>query len=196
MPFANPIRWGGVAAMLGGAFWVGKGGLIMMGGPDPDLLIPGELSLALGLLGLYVGLGGRGGWPGRLGGLLAYTAVALSAVNAPYSVFFAEDGPRTPFPFNVTYLAASLALFVGLISLGIAALRADVLPRRWRALPLVLGLVALLPVWALAFVHLGLPIVLLGLGWMLLGYALWSGKTDGRNAPRLPADGGVVRGSR
>ncbi len=56
MPFANPTRWGGVAAMLGGAFWVGKGGLIMMGGPDPDLLIPGELSLALGLLGLYVGL--------------------------------------------------------------------------------------------------------------------------------------------
>jgi hypothetical protein len=55
-------------------------------------------------------------------------AVALSAVNAPYSLFFAEDGPQTPFPFNATYLAGSLAIFVGLTFLGITIRRTGVLP--------------------------------------------------------------------
>ncbi len=33
-------RLGGVAAMLGGATWIVKGGLIILGGADPDLFIP------------------------------------------------------------------------------------------------------------------------------------------------------------
>ena len=79
---------------------------------------------------------------------------------------------------------ASVAIFAGLASLGLAVLRTGLLPPRWRALPLVLGLSALLPVWALALVHLELPVVLLGLGWMLLGYVVWSE----RNLPtRRPA---------
>jgi hypothetical protein len=164
-------RWSGPAAMLGGALWVVKGGVIMLGAPDPDLLIPAELFFALGLLGLHAPLAGRGGGPAKIGGLLAYFALAPSAVNAPYSMFFAEDGPRTPFPFNVTYFAASVAIFVGLVLLGLAVWRTGLLPPRWRVLPLALGLSGLLPVWALALVHLELPVVLLGLGWMLLGYA-------------------------
>jgi hypothetical protein len=182
---ANIARWGGLAAMLGGGFWISKGGLIMLGGPDPDLLIPGELFLALGLVGLHAQLGGRGGWPGRIGSLLAYAAVVLSAVNAPYSLLFAEDGPRTPFPFNVAYFAASVAIFAGLISLGIAGLRAKILTPRWRVLPPVLGLASILPVWVLAFVHLELPVVFLGLGWVAFGYALWAdGKRRTVPAPR------------
>ncbi len=30
-----------------------------------------------------------------------------------------------------------------------------------------------MPVWVLALIHLELPVVLLGFGWMLLGYVLW-----------------------
>ena len=106
------------------------------------------------------------------------TAVALSAVNAPYSLFFAQDGLQTPFPFNATSFAGSLAIFVGLTLLGIATLRAGILPPRWRILPLAIGLSALLPVWVLALIHLELPVVLLGLGLMLLGYVLWSVGSD------------------
>ena len=168
------IRLGGVAAMLGGAMWVVKGGLIMLGGPDPDLFILAQLFFALGLLGLHTRLAERGGRLGRIGGFLAYAAVALSMVNAPYSVFFAERGPQTPFPFNVTYFLASLAIFIGLVFLGIAVSRADVLPGRWRTLPLIVGLSALLPVWILAFIHLEVPVVVLGAAWILLGYVLWS----------------------
>lgn len=174
---SNLIRWSGLAAMLGGALWVVKGGLILAGVVDlGELLIVAQLLFAVGLIGLHSRLGGRGGRLGRIGGFLAYVAAALSVVNAPYSVFFAEDGPQTPFPFNVTYAIAALAIFVGLVLLGLATLRAEILPRRWRALPLAIGLLALLPVWVLAFVHLELPVVVLGLAWMLLGYVLWSDK--------------------
>jgi hypothetical protein len=169
--------------MLGGAFWVAKGGLIMLGGPDPNLLIPAELFFALGLVGLHARLRGRGGWAGKLGGFLAYAAVALSFVNAPHSLFFAEEGPSTPFPFNATYFAASVAIFAGLALLGVAVLRDGVLRRRWRVLPLALGLSAFLPVWVLALVHLELPVVLIGLGWVALGYALLSDR-ERRTAPR------------
>ena len=94
-----------------------------------------------------------------MGGLLACVAVALSVVNAPYSLFFAEDGLRTPFPCNVTYFVGTLAVFVGLVLLGIAALQTEVLPSRWKLLPLV---------------HLELPVVALGLAWILLGCVPWS----------------------
>ena len=168
------IHLSGIAAMLGGAMWVVKGGLIMLGGPDPDLFVPAQLFFALGLLGLHALLAERGGLPGRVGGFLAYAAVALTAVNATYSAFFAEHGPQTAFPFNVTYLLAGLVIFVGLVLLGIATLRAGALPGRWRTLPLIVGLSALLPVWILAFIHLELPVVVLGIAWMLMGYVLWS----------------------
>ena len=110
-------------------------------------------------------------------------AVALSAVNAPYSLIFAEDGPQTPFPFSATYFAGALAIFVGLTLLGVATLRQETLSPRWRILPLAIGLSALLPEWVLALVHLELPVVLLGLGWMLLGYVLWS--AEGEQARRV-----------
>ena len=161
--------------MLSGAIWVAKGGLIIFGVVDlGDWLIAAELFFALALVALYLRLGDHRGRSGRLGGLLAYVAVALSAVNAPYSLFFAEDRPQAPFPFNVTIFMASLAIVVGLILLGTATLQAGILPAGWRSLPLVVGALALLPVWVLAFVHLELPIVVLGFAWMLLGYVLWS----------------------
>ena len=180
----DPIRFGGAVMILGGAMWAAKGGLIMLGVVDlGELLIAAELFFAAGLVGLHARLAGRGDWPGRIGGCLAYVAMALALVNAPYSLFFSEDGPRTPFPFNVTYFAGSLAVFVGLALLGVAALRAEILPHPWRLLPLTIGLSALLPVWVLALVHLELPVVALGLAWVLLGYVLWS-NAPGKSGPR------------
>jgi len=160
--------------MLGGAFWVVKGGVILLGGPEPELFVIAQLFFALGVLGLHARLAGRGGAPGRIGGFLAYVAVLLSAINAPYSLFLAEDGPETPFPFNLTYFVAALAIFVGLVFLGIATWQEKALPSRWRFLPLGIGLSGLLPVWVLALIHLELPIVVLGLAWTLLGYILWA----------------------
>ena len=172
------IRCGGVAAMLGGAMWIVKGGLVILGGPDPDLFIPAQLFFALGLLGLHIQLAGRGGRLGSIGGFLTYTAVASSIINTPYSVVFAEDGTQAPFPFNITYGVSALAIFIGLVFLGIAALRVGALPGRWRTLPLIVGLAGLLPIWVLAFIHLEIPVVVLGVGWILIGYVLWAEKGE------------------
>ena len=194
----DPIRLGGLAAMVGGAMWVAKDGLIMLGILDlGELLIVTELFIAVGLVGLHARLEGRGGRMGSVGGLLACVAVALSVVNAPYSLLFAHDGPRTPFPFNVTYFVGTLAVFVGLVLLGIAASRAEALPSRWKLLSLVVGLSALFPVWVLALVSLELPVVALGLAWILLGYVLWSSApgTDGPGRGPGPS-GGSWCGSR
>ena len=118
----DPIRLGGLAATVGGAMWVAKGGLIMQGIVDlGELLIVAELCFAVGMAGLHARHEGRSGRTGNVGGLPACAAVACSVVNAPYSLFFAEDGPRTLFSFNITYLLGTLALFVGLVLLGIAA---------------------------------------------------------------------------
>ena len=171
----DPIRLGGLAAMMGGAMWVAKGGLIMLGILDlGELLIVAELFFAVGLVGLHARLEGRGGRTGSVGGVLACVAVALSVVSAPYSLLFAQDGPRTPFPFNVTYFVGTLTVFVGLVLLGIVASRTEALPPRWKLLPLVVALAALFPVWVLTLVYFELPVVALGLAWILLGYVLWS----------------------
>ncbi|MDQ3303746.1 MAG: hypothetical protein ACR2HO_12595 [Rubrobacteraceae bacterium] len=139
-----------------------------------DLLIAAELFFAVALVALYLHLGDRDGRLGRIGGLLAYLAVALSAANAPYSLFFAEKAPQTPFPFNITILTASLAIFLGLMLLGIVTSRAGILSAHWRILPLMIRLLALLPVWILALVYVELPVVVLGFAWVLLGYLLWA----------------------
>jgi hypothetical protein len=173
------LRLSGLAAMLGGAVWVTKGGLIIVGIADlGNFLIVAELFFAVALIGLHFRLGESAGWTGRVGGFLAYVAAALSAVNAPIAAFFAGAGPRTPFPFNVTFAAASLSIVVGLMLLGFAALREEILPPIWQALPLIAGLSALLPVWILAFLHIELPILVIGLSWMLLGYVLWSDDSE------------------
>ena len=90
---SNLVRWGGLAAALGGVLWVLKGGLIMLGAPDPDLLIPAELLFALGLLGLHARLAGRGGWPEKIGGLLAYVALSYSTPCTNISSCPSTSGP-------------------------------------------------------------------------------------------------------
>jgi hypothetical protein len=83
--------------------WAAKGGSILVGGPDPDLLVPAQLFLAAGLVGLHALVKEQGGLLGSIGGSLAYAAILLSAINTPYSLFFAEAELQPPFPFNVTY---------------------------------------------------------------------------------------------
>ncbi len=90
---SSAIRLGGLAALLGGAMWVVKGGVIILGGPDPDLFIPAQFFFALGLLGLHARLAGRGGLPGRIGGFLAYAAVGFLT---PPTNILSDPSPSDP----------------------------------------------------------------------------------------------------
>jgi hypothetical protein len=98
--------------------------------------------------------------------LVAYTALASATI-----VFMT---PLAPF-----YALAGFGSFLGLVLLGSAALQARVFPPPWSALPLAMGLGGPLLIVAagggLALISerlLEIPIVLVGLAWMLLGYSV------------------------
>lgn len=173
------IRWSGVAAVLGGAFLVLKGGVIILSDADPSFVPPATFLFAFGMVGLHSLLEGRGGLLGRIGVLLAWVAVAASAVNLIAQVLgLTPEQPPLPILLQVTYMTAFLGILIGLLLLGIAVLRAGVLPPRLRTVPLTVG-VLWFPLQGIGFVVSdGVGLVLGGLAWMLLGYVLWAEKAE------------------
>ena len=193
MSASRLARWGGLAAMLGGAMWVFKGGAIMLTGEQPPVVFEAALPLfAAGLVGLHARLGGRGGRLGRTGLLLAYAAlvsalvVLVGSTLAPAGWAPNEESvtPLTPF-----IVLAGFGPFVGLVLLGIATLRVKAMPAPWNALPLVMGAGAVPLILVGGVLELinerlfELPIVLLGFAWVLLGYSVWSGKDKAIQQP-------------
>jgi hypothetical protein len=191
MRTANLIRWGALAALASGALWI-AGGILHLAYPqDP----PGMLGYMLNYLGTavfsaaYLGmLGGLVGLHayqvdsygrlGRAGFLLAFVGAALAFVGQATSGIFPQNGTLgwlfsdPGFGFQAGILLTSL----GLLLMGIATMRAGVLPR-WCGF----GLIALV-----IFLALGAygGFVVAGLIWLALGYALRSGKSEvaGRDA--------------
>jgi hypothetical protein len=160
------IRLGGLAAMVSGLMWVIKGGAILLTGQQLPVVFEAAMPLfAVGLLGLHARLGGRGGSLGKAGVLVAYAALASAAIvlMAPLAPFIAVAG---------------FGPFLGLVLLGSAILQARIFPPPWSALPLAMGLGGPLLILAgggLALISerlLEIPIVLVGLAWMLLGYSV------------------------
>ena len=183
MSASRLARWGGLAAMLGGVLWVFKGGAIMLTGEQPPVVFSAAQPLfAAGLVGLHARLGGRGGRLGRTGLLVAYVAL-LSALVALVGFTLVPAGwvPNEAMKgvSSVTEVLAGFGTFLSLVLLGIATLRVKAMPAPWRALPLVMG-VGAVPLILVGGILLELvnerlvelPIVLLGLAWMLLGYSV------------------------
>ena len=160
------IRTGGLAAMVGGLLWVVKGGSILLTGQQPPVVFEAALPLFLGLLGLHARLEGRGGPLGKAGVLVAYTALA-----AAVALLLVASLPPL-------YAVAGFGPFLGLVLMGSATLQGGVFRPPWSALPLALGFGGPLLILAgggLALMNerlLEIPIVLVGLAWMLLGYSV------------------------
>ena len=166
MSYWGLARLGGLAAILGGLMWVVKGGGILLTGEQLPVVFEAAMPLfAVGLLGLHARLGERGGPLGKAGVLVAYAAMASAVV--------AFVTPLTPF-----IAAAGFGPFLGLVLLGSDILQARIFPPPWSALPLAMGLGApllILTGGVLALINerlLEIPIVLVGLAWILLGYAV------------------------
>ena len=166
MSSSNLVRWGGLAAMVGGLMWVVKGGAILLTGQQPPVVFESAMPLfAVVLLGLHARVDARGGRLGKAGVLVSYAALASAAI-----VLVA---PLAPF-----YAVAGFGPFLGLVLLGSATLRARVFRPPWSTLPLAMGFggpLLILAGGALAMISerlLEIPIVLVGLAWMLLGYSV------------------------
>ena len=173
-------RWGGISAILGGvmgtvAYYVG----VSISLPISFVLLLFSVLLStLGLFGLYGSLAatsGRLGHPGRIASVGALLATA-SVVSWLVVGTFRALGPVwswAAFPMHVATVMAFCCWLVGLLLLGIAALRTRI-PGRMRVLPL--AVVALVPVSVVLplVTTVGMPLVtsLPFLGTALLGWFL------------------------
>ena len=163
MSDSNLVRWGALAAMLGGVASVME---FIVYPTNPGLaevlLLAAYVLAAVGLVGFHAvqkgsyGRLGRGGlYTASVGSLGAILAMTVSVVgNASLDVLHA--------------IGASL-MIIGYILYGVATLQARVLPRWCGVMFSVVGPVA--------FVVLGFggyTTIVFGLFWLILGYALWS----------------------
>jgi hypothetical protein len=186
------VRWGALAALVSGVLWI-VGGLLHLAYPqDP----PGALGhflnylgtaifsgAYLGMLGGLVGLHARQvesyGRLGTVGFFLAFAGAALAFVGQATSGIFPQNG-ALGWLFSdpgYAFLAGILLMSLGLVLLGVATLRARVLPR-WCGI----GLVVLVVFSALGAYG---GFVALGLIWLALGYALWSQLVHRSSSPRV-----------
>jgi hypothetical protein len=193
---SSTVCWGGLAAMAGGALTVvvavvtasmprGCIGDECAYRPMRDAGIAGTL-LMFALLLVMVGAAGlvirarnagRFGVLGKTGAVLGAVGVALPLVGSLIQgILYDGDYPLMPY----FVIPGVLALVVGFALLGIAVLRARVLPR-WVALLLVVGSLAML-----GFNDQNaqaLMAILFGIAWMVVGYVLWSGRSEAIRQP-------------
>ncbi len=183
-----PEKSAAAGAILGGLLWLIKAGATLWFGVQPPLIFESApLLFALALIGMWVRLKGRGGWYGRLGLWLAWVSglAALVQVTA-----FRLAPQLVPDQASVTLLTpvvvlAGIGSLLALLLLGIATWREQTLSRPWHLWPLAMT-VAYPVLMALAVMAEGalelsasqaerlveIPIALLGLAWMRLGFLL------------------------
>jgi hypothetical protein len=151
---SNLVRWGGLAAMLGGALFVVSALLIASmprgcigdecelrpmreTGVAGTLLMLALLLVVVGAAGLVIRVrnAGRLGRLGKAGIVVAAIGAALPVIGGlVQGILFDGDYPLVP----LFVIPGVLALVVGFVLLGLAVLQAGVLPR-WAAVLLVVG---------------------------------------------------------
>jgi hypothetical protein len=195
------IRWGGLAAMLGGTLWsiatvvhaskprgciaaeCATRPMRESGALDGILTLLSVLLFAVGAAGLValVRSAGRFGRTGNAGAVIgAGGSAVLVIATLIQAIFFGDDLPLMPY-FVVPGL---LAAVVGFLLAGIAILRSGVLPR-WVAVLVIVGALAMLGAnEQTARVLLMIPF---GVAWVAVGYVLWTGAgaPTGRSAARV-----------
>lgn len=207
------IRMSGLAAILGGVVWAMcsvKLMFVQWGEPGSYLYENYEfynrlLALSLpflmvGSVGLHASQERRYGWPGRLGFGLTFAGFALMFVGAVGEFWLFTDQPYAEGNGRevswTVFLLGALTLAGGSAVFGLATLKAGMLPRPGAALLMIwfpAGILSgilsgiLADSTGLLSADLAFSLVMavtLGTGWVLLGFALWSG---GRDAARRPA---------
>lgn len=192
------IRWSGLAAMVGGVLWTASN-IIHASKPrgciadecafrpmresgilDGILFLLALLFFAVGAVALMIRArqAGRFGRLGSIGVVTAMTGVALLVIASLIQTI-AFNGDFRLMPYFV--IPGALALIVGFLLLGIAVLRAKVLPR-WVALLLIIGSLTMLGFNEQnAQTLMAIPF---GIAWTAVGYTLWS---EGDAPARQPA---------
>ena len=182
MASSDLVRWGGLAAILAGVAW-GVSGIIHFAvvypeagtGPSgsiSDYLIEGAHAVAeAGMLGALLGLRAwqapRYGWLGAVGFALAFLGSALLCAITVIAIISGDALGEAV--LGTIFVSGVLGWLVGFPLLGIATLRARVMPR-WAGVLLI----AYFPLFAFLLSSYGWGGIMLGLLWLALGTALLS----------------------
>lgn len=188
MKTANLIQWGALAALASGVLWI-AGRLLTLAYPHspPDVLgtrlnylgtsalSAAYLGVLGGLMGLHTRQVGNYRQPGTMGFLVALVGAALLCVGQATSAIFPDTstlGWLFDKPGYGFFVGINLFL-MALLVLGIATLRARVLPRRCGFALIGAVVVSIFG----AILKTGAAFVVVGLIWMALAHALWSEKS-------------------
>jgi hypothetical protein len=184
MTSSNIVRWGGLAAMIGGLFWVvwsllGRVSFEAAGSPFADglLLLAALLTLA-GLAGLHALQGSNYGRIGRAGFYTTAVGLLLQALATLLLLLMGRDAWEVTLQWLVAPVG-SLIVLVGLVLYGAATLQAGVLAR-WCGVGLIV--VPPLAFYMHSKIFYG-SLALFGVLWVALGYVLWS--RSGRQPSRV-----------
>jgi hypothetical protein len=184
MSSSDLVRWGGLAGILAGVAWVVSGIVHFAmvypeAGTGPtgsisDYLIEGAHAVAeAGMLGALIGLRARQGpwygWLGAVGFALAFVGTALLCAITVIGIVFGEALGEAV--LSAIFISGVLGWLVGFPLLGIATVRARVLPRWCGVL-----LIAYFPLFLFLLASYGWGGFALGLLWVALGYALLSAR--------------------
>jgi hypothetical protein len=175
MTSSNIVRWGGLAAMIGGLFWVvwsllGRVSFEAAGSPFADGLLLAALLTLAGLAGLHALQGSNYGRIGRAGFYTTAVGLLLQALAALLLLLLMG---RDAWEVTLQWLVApvgSLIVLVGLVLYGAATLQARVLAR-WCGVGLIV--VPPLAFYMHSKIFYG-SLALFGVLWVALGYVLWS----------------------
>lgn len=196
-------RLSGFSLIIGSVLGV-FGAILGMLGSDPAStmtvagawvgFIGGTLGM-LGLPGMYASQAQRAGILGLIGTtlMLIYVLIlgtfgnALNAIILPFIVTHAPALAKTGLPtLDLFFMIGGLLGVVGGILLGIAIMRAAILPR-WAGLLLMVGIVIQFggDFLQLPIANLGFLCVMIAFAW--LGGAMWSKRQDTSVSSELPA---------
>jgi hypothetical protein len=179
MSRVDAIRFCSLAVGCAGALWCVKASAIILTGDQPSLTFElGQLMFPIGAIGLYLTCD----VPRRAeksGLILAIVGLAGSLLALLYPLLpgaRVSTGEEFLFPYSFFVLIGSLGGFMALLVLGFAILRRGGAWGPWRRLPAIVATLPLLllPSGALNF---ELPILLIGVSWIVLGFGLWRAAT-------------------
>jgi hypothetical protein len=152
--------------------------------------IPTLVLLAGGVVGLRTRQEGGLGWLGNTGFFLAVIGIGSFTVISLGNVLY--KGPLQTTPPELVQAfegVVFLSMMAGTLLLGIATTKAGVLPR-WSGLALVIGSMSPLILGFIGPENVRLQeagVLLFGVGWTVLGFALGSGKGETVEQPsRVP----------